>query len=92
MANNSCSCSCFAVANYYGENVSILLNIRRGDCTGDKVVDAGDVVFLINYLFKSGTAPKPLAVGDVNCDGIADAGDVVYLIHYLFKAGPAPCC
>jgi hypothetical protein len=81
-----------AVANQSSYNVSILLNIRRGDCTGDKVIDVGDVVYLINYLFKSGTVPKPLAVGDVNCDGVADVGDVVYLINYLFKNGPAPCC
>jgi hypothetical protein len=81
-----------AVANYSSDNVSILLNIRRGDGVDDKVVDAGDVVFLINYLYRSGTAPKPLAVGDVNCDGVADVGDAVYLINYLFKSGPAPCC
>jgi 6-phosphogluconolactonase (cycloisomerase 2 family) len=80
------------VANYYSDNVSILLNIQRGDCTGDKVVDVGDVVFLINYLFKSGQSPVPLAVGDVNCDGVDDVGDVVYLINYLFRNGPAPCC
>ncbi|HEX7401238.1 MAG TPA: FG-GAP-like repeat-containing protein [candidate division Zixibacteria bacterium] len=81
-----------AVANFSGDSVSILLNIRRGDCTGDKVVDVGDVVSLINYLFKSGTAPVPLPVGDVNCDGVDDVGDVVYLINYLFKGGPPPCC
>ncbi len=65
---------------------------RRGDANGDGVVDVGDVVFLINYLFKSGQAPNPLGRGDTNCDNVLDVGDVVYLINYLFKNGPPPPC
>jgi hypothetical protein len=62
--------------------------------TLDGIVDVGDVVFLINYLYKNGPAPQLSLVSDVNCDGIVDVGDVVYLINYLFKAGPPPsgCC
>ena len=62
----------------------------RGDATGDGVIDVGDIVYLINYLFKTGSAPTPLQAGDVNCDGNVDVGDVVYLINYLFKGGPPP--
>jgi len=62
-----------------------------GDCNGDGVVDVGDVVWEINYLFKGGPPQQPYAAGDVNCDGIEDIGDVVYKINYLFKAGPEPC-
>jgi hypothetical protein len=62
-----------------------------GDANGDKVVDVGDVVYLVNYLFKSGPAPNPSIAGDANSDGIVNVGDVVYLINYLFKSGPAPC-
>ncbi|MCK4224970.1 MAG: S8 family serine peptidase [candidate division Zixibacteria bacterium] len=64
----------------------------RGDCNGDGVIDLGDVVYLINYLFKGGSAPDPLEAGDCNCDTVVDLGDVVYLINYLFKNGPPPCC
>ena len=63
-----------------------------GDASGDGVVDIGDVVYLINYLFKSGPAPYPLIAGDANCDGVVDVGDVIYLINYLFKGGPVPSC
>lgn len=59
---------------------------------GDGVINIGDVVYLINYLFKGGPAPVPLKAGDVNCDGTIEVGDVVYLINYLFKGGPPPCC
>jgi putative component of membrane protein insertase Oxa1/YidC/SpoIIIJ protein YidD len=67
----------------------------RGDVNipnGDGVVDIGDVVYLINYLFKHGAAPVPFIEGDTNCDGIVDVGDVVILINYLFKNGPVPKC
>ena len=63
----------------------------RGDANGDCVLDVGDVVYLINFLFKYGPQPCPKAAGDENCDGNVDVGDVVYLINYLFKGGPHPC-
>jgi C1A family cysteine protease len=61
-----------------------------GDANGDKVVDVGDVVYLINYLFKGGPMPDPQASGDVNADCVTDVGDVVYLINYLYKNGSKP--
>jgi hypothetical protein len=64
----------------------------RGDVTGDGVIDAADIVFLLNYLFVGGPAPVPYSEGDVNCDGIIDAADVVFLLNYLFVHGPEPRC
>jgi hypothetical protein len=63
----------------------------RGDANADGVIDIGDVVYLVSYLYRNGPVPNPLEVGDCNCDGIVDVGDVVYLINYLFKGGPPPC-
>jgi hypothetical protein len=63
-----------------------------GDANADGLVDVGDVVYLLNYLFKNGPVPTPLLAGDTNCDGNVDVGDVVYLINYLFKGGPLPSC
>jgi len=62
-----------------------------GDVTGEGLVDIGDVVFLINYLFIDGPEPDPLMTGDVNCDGIINIGDVICTINYLFIDGPSPC-
>jgi len=62
----------------------------RGDINADGVIDVGDVVYLINYLYRSGPAPSPLPLADVNSDGVVDIGDVVYLINYLFRGGPPP--
>ena len=64
----------------------------RGDANGDGVIDLGDVLYLISYLYKGGPAPDPLWTGDANCDGIVDLGDVLYLINYLYKGGPPPGC
>ena len=64
----------------------------RGDANRDGSITISDVVYLINYLYNSGSPPSPLEVGNVNCDGTIDLSDVVYLIDYLFKGGPAPSC
>ncbi|MGB2989377.1 MAG: S8 family serine peptidase, partial [Candidatus Zixiibacteriota bacterium] len=61
-----------------------------GDASGDGVVDVADVVFLINYLYRSGAAPDPLAAGDPSDDCVVDVADIVYLINYLYRSGPAP--
>jgi hypothetical protein len=64
----------------------------RGDANGDGIIDIGDVIYLINYLFTGTSAPGPLAAGDANCDGIVDIGDVIYLINYLFTGTSPPGC
>ena len=85
-------------AIYFDFNLPVITNTVHnhiylcGDVNSDGVVDVGDVVYLINYLFKGGAAPNPIQAGDVTRDGVVDIGDVVYLINYLFKGGPAPSC
>ena len=63
-----------------------------GDANGDGSVNIGDAVFIINYIFKGGSAPNPLAAGDANGDGFINIGDAVHLINYIFKSGPEPKC
>jgi hypothetical protein len=61
-----------------------------GDANGNGAIEPGDVVFLINYLFRNGPPPDPPQAGDANGDGALEPGDVVYLINYLFRGGPPP--
>ena len=75
-----------------GINFNLPSLFIQGDVNGDGVVDLGDVVNLITYLYKSGPAPDPLEAGDANCSGLVELGDIVYLISYLYKSGPPPCC
>jgi len=75
-------------------NMPFYMSVRLympGDADGNGVINSADLVYLINYLFKGGPAPKPPQAGDVNCDEIINSADVVYLIDYLFKGGPPPC-
>jgi hypothetical protein len=64
----------------------------RGDANGDWIVEAADIIYLINYLYKNGEPPDPLEAGDANCNDAVESGDVIYLINYLFKEGPVPGC
>jgi len=67
------------------------IRFRYGDVNDDKEIGLSDVVYLINYLLRSGPPPIPdLQTGDMNCDNNVDLIDAVYLINYLFRGGPAP--
>lgn len=61
-----------------------------GDPNDDGTPDIVDIVFLVNYVLKSGPAPIALMSGDVNADCDVDIVDIVYLINYVLKGGPAP--
>ena len=64
---------------------------EHGDANADGNVTVADVVYLVNYVLKSGAEPIPMETGDVDCNNIPNITDAVYLVNYLFKAGPAPC-
>jgi hypothetical protein len=66
-----------------------------GDANGDLMVNVGDAVFLIAYIFSGGLPPDPVCSGNANGDGSTNVGDAVYLIAYIFSGGPPPleeCC
>jgi hypothetical protein len=76
------------ILNWFGIGERTFIH---GDANGDGVINLGDVVYLITYLYRGGPAPVPLLAGDATCDGAVNLGDVVYLITYLYRGGPAPC-
>jgi hypothetical protein len=45
-----------------------------GDCIEDALIELGDLIYLIQWLYKAGPAPDPLCRADVNCDGAGDIG------------------
>jgi hypothetical protein len=61
-----------------------------GDANGDGKVGTADAIFLINYVFRGGPPPNPLASGDENGDCEVTPVDVIYLLNYLFRGGPPP--
>jgi hypothetical protein len=66
--------------------------LLRGDANGDGMVGAADVIYLINYLYRGGSAPDPLEAGDANCDTAVEGADVIFLINFLFREGTPPGC
>jgi hypothetical protein len=53
---------------------------------------SADVIYLVNFVFKSGADPLPCeASGDVNCSGACTSADIIYLVNYVFKSDDPPC-
>ena len=71
--------------------ISNTVHFICGDVNASGLVELGDVVYLISYVYKGGTAPKPLATGDCNRSSEVELGDIVKLISYLYKSGTPPC-
>jgi subtilisin family serine protease len=59
-----------------------------GDLDGNGSVNAGDVVYLVQYIYSGG--PPPVAPGnaDVNCDGIVNGYDIEYFVNRIYRGGP----
>ena len=68
----------------------VVRGYREGDANGDGVVNVGDAVYVINYVFRNGAAPNPIETGDGNGDCSVNVGDAVYLINFVFKDGNPP--
>ena len=86
-----------AVANSDEDDISILINTAAlpftcGDFDGQEGINILDIVYLINYIYKSGSAPDPIEAAEV--DGLTGINilDIVYLINYIYKSGPEPAC
>lgn len=86
-----------AVAEVNEKNNTRSINVseiayRPGDVNADGRITLSDVIYLVNYIFRHGAPPQPLASGDTRCEGRNPTlSDVIYLVNYLFKGWAAPC-
>lgn len=77
--------------SYWSNREKVIVTIlKRGDVNIDGSINLSDIIFLVNYVFKGGTAPDPLSLGDVNGDTAVNLGDIIYLVNFIFKGGPPP--
>ena len=68
-----------------------------GDGNGNGQINLTDIVYLSDYIFKSGIEPLPACRGDANGNGLINLVDLVYLVNFIYKSGLAPvksgvCC
>jgi hypothetical protein len=63
-----------------------------GDANGDDQQNVSDAVYIINWVFKGGSAPEPLEAGDADCNGTNNISDAVRIVNWVFKGGDPPCC
>jgi hypothetical protein len=59
------------------------------DSNGPNILDLN---YLVNYIFRLGSAPNPFVAGSVNCDVNVNILDLNYMVNFIFRLGPAPCC
>jgi hypothetical protein len=64
---------------------------ETGNCNGIDPINSQDIIYLVNYIFKSGPAPNPEMLCDVNCSGVTTSTDIIQMVNYIFKSGPKPC-
>ena len=77
-------------AGSYSDTRQYTLTINQltyvpGDLDQSQQVAAPDVVWMVNWVYKSGTPPPIINSGDVNADCLINPVDVVYLVNYVYK-------
>ena len=80
--------------NWYGPYTITVVEcpVMMGDVNEDGTINSADLIYMVNYIFKSGPDPLPMrTVGDANCTGGLGGSDIISLVNYIFKGGQPPC-
>lgn len=62
-----------------------------GDINADNRVNISDLTYLVNYLFRGGPEPIPMASADTNCNGEIRVNDLTLFVDFLFRGGTMDC-
>jgi len=75
-----------------GDACDPLLVALTGDVNLSSTLTSADIIYIVNFVFKSGAVPMPCeAGGDVNCSGNVTSSDIIYMVNHVFKSDAAPC-
>jgi hypothetical protein len=77
----------------FWQNFIMICDCEPGEADGVPPINILDIVYLINYKYKGGSAAEPYEIcnGDPTCDCEVNILDIVYLINFKYKNGPDPC-
>lgn len=64
----------------------------RGNIDDDSedIIDVSDLVYYIDYQFRSGDEPPCFDEADLVVDGVLDVSDLVFMVDYQFRGGAEP--
>ncbi len=80
-----------ALANGTYESVlTPAITVPCGDLNLDERVNVLDISALLEFLYRSHTAPPIVALADFNNNGVNNIIDVSFLLTFLYKGGAAP--
>ncbi|MEE2884008.1 MAG: PKD domain-containing protein [Planctomycetota bacterium] len=82
----------FAVLPYYIQGTVTVSQqpqflFHRGDATYDQSVNIADAIFILDFLFITGSTPVCPDSADTNDDGLLNIGDAINLLSFLFIGG-----
>ena len=65
--------------------LSIIANANdlKGDANGDGVVDATDIVEIVNYMNGKASDKFNPTLSDMNGDGVIDVSDLTSIVNYI---------
>ena len=56
-----------------------------GDANGDGVVNANDILTIVNYTMNMTSVPIDLSTADINNDGVVNVADIVMIVNIISK-------
>ena len=63
-----------------------------GDVNLSTTLTSADIIYMVNFVFKSSVAPMPVPeAADVDCSGAVTSADIIYMVNHVFKSAMAPC-
>jgi hypothetical protein len=72
--------------------VTVLVSTFLADIDGDGFgPDVADLLYLVDYKYRSGPPPPLGAVADIDCVPGIDIADVAWLVNYMFNDDDPPC-
>ena len=57
-----------------------------GDANGDEVVNAADIVEVVNHIMGTSSEKFNFNAADINHDGVVNAADIVQIVNLIMEA------